>query len=109
MERTIVKRLSLTKGQTNMAGPGGKLELAFTSEGEALLVLDDKIIASRGPLCWVTEVEGLAIFDNDDRKGVILSYNAVGEDDKPIPVGTACFNELAIADFEKRHQQPTLH
>jgi hypothetical protein len=109
MERTIIKRFPLVKGRTNMSAPGEKLELALTDDGEALLMLDDKIIASRGPLCWITAVEGLAIFDNDDRKGVILSYEAVGEDDKPLPVGTACFNEVAIADYEEHYQPQTLH
>ena len=43
-----------------------KLEMAKTRNGKLLMLYDDEIVATRGGLCWITQKEAIAVFDEAD-------------------------------------------
>lgn len=89
--------------------PPPKLDMAKTRNGELLVLYDDEIIATRGGLCWITQKEGLDVFDEADLNSMWVVDPATLPDGTPISVGTECRNEEYEAYRERLDDGVTLN
>jgi hypothetical protein len=87
--REIIKRYAIF---ARRPGNPHKLEMAEARNGELLVLYDDEIIATRGDRCWITQKEGVGVFDDADLSGLFVINPCTDENGKPIRVGDECHN-----------------